>query len=140
VLTAFQNALWQLLHASGFQEGIVNTVMRGGDTDTNACICGALLGSVYGRGAVPEQWVSTLLNSHLRKATPAYIIPDLSASGLYAGCEAGWGLRQSRRCMLGSKLVQLAGVLWELGSGIAMLMMTVYCATRAPRLSGRVAE
>lgn len=30
--------------------------MRGGDTDTNAAICGALLGAVYGRDAIPAQW------------------------------------------------------------------------------------
>ncbi|MGI9558824.1 MAG: ADP-ribosylglycohydrolase family protein [Thermodesulfobacteriota bacterium] len=36
--------------------------MRGGDTDTNAAICGALLGSVYGEGAVPEQWKKCLKN------------------------------------------------------------------------------
>jgi len=62
VLTAFGNALWQLTHAPDFEEGVVDTVMRGGDTDTNAAICGALLGAVYGRGAVPSQWVTKLLN------------------------------------------------------------------------------
>ena len=62
VLTAFRNALWQLLHASTLEEGIVDTVMRGGDTDTNAAICGALLGAVFGRDAIPVQWVESLLN------------------------------------------------------------------------------
>src|ERR1019366_8181221 len=57
VLIAFQNALWQLLHAKSLEEGVVNTVMCGGDTDTNAAICGALLGAVYGREALPKQWV-----------------------------------------------------------------------------------
>ena len=31
----------------------VDTVMRGGDTDINAAICGALLGAVYGFDAIP---------------------------------------------------------------------------------------
>ena len=35
--------------------------MRGGDTDTNAAIAGALLGAVYGRQAIPKQWVEKLL-------------------------------------------------------------------------------
>ncbi len=61
VLTAFRNALWQLLHAPNLEEAVVDTVMRGGDTDTNAAICGALLGAVYGRNAVPGQWVESLL-------------------------------------------------------------------------------
>jgi len=32
VLIAFRNALWQLLHAPSLEEGVVDTVMRGGDT------------------------------------------------------------------------------------------------------------
>ena len=62
VLTAFQNALWQLLHAFEFEEGIVDTITRGGDTDTNAAICGALLGAVYGLDAVPAQWKERVLS------------------------------------------------------------------------------
>ncbi len=61
VLIAFWNALWQLLHAPNFEEGVVDTVMRGGDTDTNAAICGALLGAVYGREAVPARWTDRIL-------------------------------------------------------------------------------
>jgi len=62
VLIAFRNALWQLLHASNLEEAVVDTVMRGGDADTNAAICGALLGAVRGRDAIPEQWTECLLN------------------------------------------------------------------------------
>jgi ADP-ribosyl-[dinitrogen reductase] hydrolase len=40
----------------------VATVRRGGDTDTNAAIAGALLGAVHGREAVPAQWRSMLLS------------------------------------------------------------------------------
>jgi ADP-ribosylglycohydrolase len=61
VLVAFGNALWQLLHAPSLEEGVVDTVMRGGDTDTNAAICGALLGAVYGRRALPARWVDRIL-------------------------------------------------------------------------------
>ena len=62
VLIAFRNTLWQLLHASNLEEAVVDTVMRGGDTDTNAAICGALLGAVCGRDAIPAQWTECLLN------------------------------------------------------------------------------
>jgi ADP-ribosyl-[dinitrogen reductase] hydrolase len=62
VLIAFRNVLWQLLHAPNLEEGVVDTVMQGGDTDTNAAICGALLGAVHGRDAIPEQWVECLLS------------------------------------------------------------------------------
>ncbi len=62
VLTAFRNALWQLLHATNLEEAVVDTVMRGGDTDTNAAICGALLGAVWGWNAIPDQWTKCVLN------------------------------------------------------------------------------
>jgi ADP-ribosylglycohydrolase len=62
VLIALGNALWQLLHAPDLEAGVVDTVMRGGDTDTNAAICGALLGAVYGVEAIPTQWVERVLS------------------------------------------------------------------------------
>lgn len=61
VLIAFRNAFWQLLHAPNLEEAVVDTVMRGGDTDTNAAICGALMGAVHGRDAVPARWVERIL-------------------------------------------------------------------------------
>lgn len=61
VLIALGNALWQLLFSSSLEEAVVDTVMRGGDTDTNAAICGALMGAVYGREAIPDQWLESLL-------------------------------------------------------------------------------
>ena len=60
VLTAFQNAVHELLHAPTLEEGVVATVQCGGDTDTNAAICGALLGAVYGREAIPRGWEETI--------------------------------------------------------------------------------
>lgn len=56
VLIAFQNAFYHLLHAPTLEEGVVATVMVGGDTDTNAAIAGALLGAVHGYEALPAQW------------------------------------------------------------------------------------
>jgi len=62
VLIAFRNALWQMLHAANLEDAVSDTVMRGGDTDTNAAIVGALLGAVHSRDAVPARWAKTLLN------------------------------------------------------------------------------
>lgn len=56
VLLALQNAFVQLLHAPSLEEGVVDTVSRGGDTDTTSAIAAALLGSVHGRDAVPVRW------------------------------------------------------------------------------------
>ena len=44
MLVALQNAFRVALHTTNFEDGVVATVMRGGDTDTNAAIAGALLG------------------------------------------------------------------------------------------------
>jgi ADP-ribosylglycohydrolase len=70
VLIAFHNALFQLLHAPNLEEGVVDTIMRGGDTDTNAAICGALLGAVYGLDAIPLQWVTSVLTCRPKIGTP----------------------------------------------------------------------
>jgi ADP-ribosylglycohydrolase len=73
VLIALRNALWQLLHASTLEQGVVNTVMRGGDTDTNAAVCGALLGAVHGLRAIPGQWIECILQFR----------PEVGLSGVY---------------------------------------------------------
>ena len=70
VLIAFRNALWQLLNTPSFEAGVVDTVIRGGDTDTNAAICGALLGAVYGLDAIPAQWVDRVLNCRPKAGHP----------------------------------------------------------------------
>ena len=62
VLIALQNAFHELLHAPSLEEGVVATVRRGGDTDTNAAVAGALLGAVHGRDAVPAQWRNMVLS------------------------------------------------------------------------------
>ncbi len=60
VLIAFQNALYQLLHAGSPAEGIIDTVKRGGDTDTNAAIAGAMLGARFGYRSFPGEWLDTV--------------------------------------------------------------------------------
>ena len=70
VLIAFQNALYQLLHAKSLEEGVVDTVICGGDTDTNAAIAGALLGAVHGKEALPKQWVEKVLNCRPQSGQP----------------------------------------------------------------------
>jgi ADP-ribosyl-[dinitrogen reductase] hydrolase len=62
VRIALQNAFFELLHAPGVEEGVVASVRRGGDTDTNAAITGALLGAAHGRRGLPEQWRSMVLS------------------------------------------------------------------------------
>jgi hypothetical protein len=50
VLIALQNAFHELLHARTVEDGLRATILRGGDTDTNA----AIAGRAAGRGARPR--------------------------------------------------------------------------------------
>jgi hypothetical protein len=70
VLVALQNAYFHLLHAESLAAGLSDTVMRGGDTDTNAAIAGALLGAVHGRDAIPSTWRRALLSCRPLSGTP----------------------------------------------------------------------
>ena len=47
--------------SSSFEEALIATVSAGGDTDTNAAICGALLGAALGRAAIPPRWILPVL-------------------------------------------------------------------------------
>lgn len=62
VVVALQNAYYRLLHEKNLEAAIIDTVNSGGDTDTNAAICGALLGAVYGLKAIPARWANAVLN------------------------------------------------------------------------------
>lgn len=61
VRVAFRLAFWQLLHRASFSEALLDTINRGGDADTNGAIIGAMLGSFFGRGAIPRDWSETVL-------------------------------------------------------------------------------
>jgi ADP-ribosyl-[dinitrogen reductase] hydrolase len=98
VLTAFANALYRLLHSADVEEALVETVMAGGDRDTNAAIAGALLGAVHGRDAIPERWILCLQNCRpsfgspgVRRPRPEVFWPidamELAQKVLIAGVE-----------------------------------------------------
>ena len=97
VLIALQNALWQMLHAPSFEEGVVDTVMQGGDTDTNAAIAGALLGAIHGEEAMPAQWREAILNCRpelgnprVRTPRPEYCWPVDALELVDKMLEKGW--------------------------------------------------
>lgn len=43
----FQSAFYELLHGISFSKSLIDAISRGGDTDTNAAIVGALLGKFF---------------------------------------------------------------------------------------------
>lgn len=60
VLIAYQNAFCHLARGASVEDGLVETVGRGGDTDTNAAIAGALLGALHGAGSIPRRWIDAI--------------------------------------------------------------------------------
>jgi len=68
VRTAFRLALWEALHAESFEDGILDVVNRGGDSDTNGAIAGALLGAIHGESGIPEEWRTAVLECNPSRA------------------------------------------------------------------------
>jgi ADP-ribosylglycohydrolase len=54
---ALQAAFHELRRGDAFEEALVRVIGLGGDTDTNGCITGALLGAVLGVEAIPPRWI-----------------------------------------------------------------------------------
>lgn len=75
---AFTHAFLHLLIGSNYQEAIAETLLGGGDTDTNACIVGGLIGAAEGVNAIPQIMRDRVLNcdtslgKHLR---PSFLHP-----------------------------------------------------------------
>lgn len=70
VRIALHNALFQLRTAASVEAGLVDTVMRGGDTDTNAAIAGALLGALHGARSLPAAWRACVLDCRPQAGRP----------------------------------------------------------------------
>lgn len=58
---AFQNAFYHLLHTKTFTEVMIHTMCLGGDTDTNACIAGALYGACFGGNKIDKNWLYSIM-------------------------------------------------------------------------------
>lgn len=57
VLIALENAFHHLIRGHDVVRTIRETVLQGGDSDTNAAIAGALVGAADGRSAFPVRWL-----------------------------------------------------------------------------------
>ena len=59
-LHAVEIAFSALGSATSVEEGLIEVISSGGDTDTNGCVAGALLGAKLGKNQVPDRWLSKL--------------------------------------------------------------------------------
>lgn len=61
VKIAFIAAFQHLLLGSNYEQAIRQVLLRGGDTDTNACIVGGMIGAASGVRAIPSLMVQAML-------------------------------------------------------------------------------
>lgn len=76
---AFTHAFRHLLLGSNYENAIIETLSGGGDTDTNACIVGGLIGAAVGIDGIPQNMRDSVLNcdTNLGKhPRPAFLHPQ----------------------------------------------------------------
>jgi ADP-ribosyl-[dinitrogen reductase] hydrolase len=67
---AFSNAFYHLRLGSIYEDAIAQTLERGGDTDTNACIVGGLIGALHGVDKIPQAMLGKLVSCDTGKGQP----------------------------------------------------------------------
>ena len=60
VLDTLGAALWCLERTGSYEECVLTAVNLGSDTDTTACVAGALAGIKYGYDSIPREWIDQL--------------------------------------------------------------------------------
>ena len=70
-MLALENAVAVAKRAVSFQGGILETVKKGGDTDTNAAIAGIVLGAMH---SIPQEWADFVLKT--RAMRPEKFLPE----------------------------------------------------------------
>lgn len=60
VVDTLECALWSLMNTESYCECILRAVNFGNDTDTAACVAGALAGLLYGVEGMPSDWINQL--------------------------------------------------------------------------------
>ena len=63
-----------LQQGTAYVAALQDTLSRGGDTDTNACIVGGMIGALHGVDAIPADMRATVLGRHVD--SPGNARPD----------------------------------------------------------------
>ncbi|MBN2450862.1 MAG: ADP-ribosylglycohydrolase family protein [Lentisphaeria bacterium] len=75
---AFVHAFRHLFAGTGYREALHETLLGGGDTDTNACIVGGMVGALHGVEGIPEALRRGVLDADTAKGhhpRPGYLYP-----------------------------------------------------------------
>lgn len=70
VRIGFTHAFYHLARNSSYVDAISTTLLGGGDTDTNACIVGGMVGALHGIQAIPEPMRSAVTRCDTLKGRP----------------------------------------------------------------------
>ena len=54
------DAVWAVRNSTTFEETVTSAINLGDDTDTVACVAGAIAGAMYGIQAIPSRWTTYL--------------------------------------------------------------------------------
>ena len=65
VVHTLEAALWCVANTETYEDCVCTAVNLGRDTDTTACVAGALAGIIYGKDAIPVEWMDALLAKDL---------------------------------------------------------------------------
>lgn len=60
VIDTLGAALWCALNTDDYASCVLAAVNLGDDSDTTACVAGALAGAMYGYGSIPREWIEQL--------------------------------------------------------------------------------
>ena len=60
VLWTLEASIWCFLNTDDYAQAVLKSVNLGGDTDTTACVTGALAGLYYGESGIPAHWRKAL--------------------------------------------------------------------------------
>jgi hypothetical protein len=61
VVHTLEAAIWCLLTTDNYRDVVLKAVNMGEDTDTTAAVTGGLAGLIYGKGAIPADWLASLV-------------------------------------------------------------------------------
>jgi fructose-1,6-bisphosphatase/inositol monophosphatase family enzyme/ADP-ribosylglycohydrolase len=75
VLVCLQNLFYELLHSNTFEESILKTSIRGGDSSKNCALVGSLFGAIYGIENIPIYFKDKILSSRSIKGLPKITYP-----------------------------------------------------------------
>lgn len=67
---AFTHSFRHLKLRSSFLDALLVTLMGGGDTDTNACAVGGMVGALHGEAGIPKPLIDLLMKCDTRKGRP----------------------------------------------------------------------